>query len=96
MFIMPMTEGNSAGAGAEHEGTMIGDNEWHYEEYHRSEFANWWGTWSWENTVNLEIGIRETAERGFCFMWYDHIMLFNNPGEGRIDYVGIDDWAVFE
>ena len=82
MFVMPMNSDWSSGAGASHGGTMIGDDQWHYEEYHMSEFANWWGEWTWETTFNLVIGIWETEERGNCEMYYDHVMLFNTPGDG--------------
>ena len=97
MFIMPMTANNASGGGTSHEETMLGDNEWHYEEYHRDEFDNWWGAWNWEETVNLVIGVWETNERGPATMWYDHVMLFNNPGEGRIDFEpsGIDEWSLY-
>lgn len=97
MFIMPMTTGNASGAGASHTGTMIGDGKWHYEEYNKSEFANWWGTWTWETTVNLVIGVWETVDRGPCTVWYDQVMLFNNPGEGKLDYVpaSVPDWTIY-
>jgi hypothetical protein len=97
MFVMPMTDGWSAGAGASHSGSMLGDGQWHYEEYHRDEFENWWGQWSWEDTLYVVIGVWETNERGFCQMWYDHIMLFNNPGEGRLDYdpTAVPEWSLY-
>lgn len=82
MFVMPMVGGGASGAGASHSGTMVGDGEWHYEEYHVSEFSNWWGEWSWDATDTLVIGIWETNDRGECEMWYDHVMLFNTPGDG--------------
>ncbi|MDX9753797.1 MAG: hypothetical protein RBU29_07540 [bacterium] len=95
MFVMPMTTGWSSGAGASHEGSMIADGEWHYEEFHRSEFSNWWGTWKWETTYYLCIGIWNTTERGICTMWYDHVMLFNNPGEGRLAGTPVPDWSLY-
>jgi hypothetical protein len=97
MFIMPMTDGWSAGGGASHSGTMLGDGQWHYEEYHRDEFENWWGQWSWEDTLYVVIGVWETNDRGFCQMWYDHVMLFNNPGEGRLDYdpTAVPEWSLY-
>lgn len=95
MFIMPMTEGFSDGAGASHDETMLGDGQWHYEEYHRSEFDNWWGNWNWADTQILVIGVWETMDRGLCNIWYDHVMLFNNPGEGRIDYVNVENWSLY-
>ncbi|MDP8242961.1 MAG: sugar-binding protein [Candidatus Hinthialibacter antarcticus] len=82
MFLMPMVGGGASGAGASHSGTMIGDGEWHYEEYHISEFSNWWGEWSWDATDTLVIGVWETNDRGECEMFYDHVMLFNTPGDG--------------
>ena len=56
MFAMPMNEDLSAGGGRFHTGTMIGDGEWHYEEFHVSEFGNWWGDWSWADSTRVSAG----------------------------------------
>lgn len=84
IFLMPMLEGGAGGGGSHHGGSMIGDNEWHYQEFHVSEFALWWGDWTWENTKTLVIGFTETNERGFCEIWIDHVMLHNSEGDGVI------------
>lgn len=96
MYVMPMTKDNASGSGASHSATMLGDGKWHYEEYNKSEFANWWGTWRWEDTTIVVLGVWETADRGNCNVWYDHVMLFNHPGEGILEPVAdISNWAVY-
>lgn len=82
MFIMSGGSGWGSGGGADHSGTMIADNQWHYEEYHRDEFASWWGGWTWEDTFEMVVGFRETETRGVAEVWLDHVMLHNNPGDG--------------
>ncbi|MGC9330026.1 MAG: hypothetical protein ACP5I1_20490, partial [Candidatus Hinthialibacter sp.] len=88
MFVMPMSSDWGNGGGASHEGTMMGDNQWHYEEYHMSEFIDWWGGWTWDQTYNLVLGVWETNERGPCQIWYDHVMLFNTSGDGMLPVEG--------
>lgn len=95
MFVMPMVDGGSAGAGASHGGSMIGDGEWHYEEYHRDEFELWWGEWTWASSDTVVIGVWETNDRGPCNMWYDHVMLFNEPGQGLLDGTNVANWSIY-
>ncbi len=82
MFLMSGGSGWGSGGGADHSGTMIADNQWHYEEYNKSEFADWWGGWSWEDTFEMVVGFRNTDTLGVAEVWLDHVMLFNNPGDG--------------
>lgn len=82
MFMMPMNEGGASGAGASNANTMIGDGEWHYEEYHRDQFETWWGEFSWDAIDTIVIGVWNTNDLGEAEVWYDHVMVFNEPGDG--------------
>lgn len=84
LFMMPMLDGGAGGGGAFHTGEMVGDGEWHYQEFHRDEFELWWGDWTWETSRDLVIGFTETNDRGPCEIWIDHIVFSNNPGDGMI------------
>lgn len=82
MFVMPMNGGGAAGAGASNTGTMIGDGEWHYEEYHRDDFTPWWGEYDWDTVDTIVLGVWNTNENGEAEVWYDHVMVSNEPGGG--------------